>query len=77
MTSSFQRFAAMSAIVSFVLAITSDVLQGLPTNFNSDVFTNPTWMLSIGAGGASLLRWGLILDMLGYYLPLLPVALFL
>ncbi len=74
---SFQRFAAVSAIVSFPLALASNVLQGLPTNFNSDVFTNPTVMLSIGANGASLMRWGLILDMLGYYLPLLPVALFL
>jgi hypothetical protein len=34
-------------------------------------------MLSIGAKGASLMRWGLILDMLGYYLLLLPAALFL
>jgi hypothetical protein len=34
-------------------------------------------MLQVGASGASLLRWGLILDMLGYYLPLLPAALFL
>ena len=74
---SFQRFAALSAVLSFPLAIASNVLQGLPTNFNSDIFTNPTLMLSIGANGASLMRWGLILDMLGYYLLLLPSALFL
>jgi Domain of unknown function (DUF4386) len=74
---SFQRFAAVSAIVSFLLAVASNVLQGIAVNFNSEVFTNPALMLSIGANGASLMRWGLILDMLGYYLPLLPVALFL
>jgi hypothetical protein len=74
---SFQRFAAVSAIVSFLLAVASNVLQGIALNFSSEVFTNPALMLSIGANGASLLRWGLILDMLGYYVLLLPVALFL
>ena len=74
---SFQRFAAVTAIVSFPLALASDVLSGLPINFSPDVATNPALMLSVGSDGANLLRWGMILDMLGYYLPLLPVALFL
>ena len=76
---SFQRFAAVTAIVSFPLTLASVVLSTLPTiNFISpDVATNPALTLSVGADGANLLRWGMILDMLGYYLPLLPVALFL
>jgi hypothetical protein len=74
---SFQRFAAVTAIVSFPLALASVVLSGIAQNFSPDVAANPALMLSIGAGGANLLRWGMILDMLGYYLPLLPVALFL
>ena len=74
---SFQRFAAVTAIVSFPLALASDVLSGLPINFSPDVATNPALMLSVGTDGANLLRWGMILDMLGYYLPLLPLALFL
>ena len=74
---SFQRFAAVTAIVSFPLALASDVLLVLPTNFSPDVATNPALMLSVGTDGANLLRWGMILDMLGYYLPLLPLALFL
>jgi hypothetical protein len=74
---SFQRFAAIAAIVSFPLALASDVLLGLPTNFSPDIATNPALMLSVGTDGANLLRWGMILDMLSYYLPLLPVALFL
>jgi hypothetical protein len=74
---SFQRFAAVTAMVSFLFALTSNVLSGIAYNFSPDVFTNPALMLSIGADGASLLRWGMILDMLGYYLPLLPLALFL
>jgi hypothetical protein len=75
--SSFQRFAASTAIASFVVAIASGVAQGIPTNFSMDVMTDTTLMLSLGADGANLLRWGMILDMLGYYLMLLPLALFL
>jgi hypothetical protein len=46
-------------------------------DFNMEASTNPALGLAVGADGASLLRWGMILDMFGYYLPLLPVALFL
>ena len=74
---SFQRFAAVSAILSFLMGEASNVLQGIALNFSSEVFTNPAIMLSIGANGVSVMRWGLILDMFGYYLLLLPVALFL
>lgn len=74
---SFQRFTGVAAIVSFLLALASNILQGLPLNFSSDVFSNPAVMLHIGANGARLLRLGMILDMLGYYLPLLPAAIFL
>ena len=74
---SFQRFAAVAAIVSFPLALASDVLSGLPIHFSPDVAINPALMLSVGTDGAKLLRWGMILDMFGYYMPLLPLALFL
>ena len=73
---SFQRFAAIMAIVSFFIAFASDILQGIPVNFNSEYPINPAIFLGVGEDGASLLRWGLILDMLGYYLPLLPIVLF-
>lgn len=77
---SFQRFAALAAIFSFPLALGDIVVSSMATNFNMEAPTNLTfWLpwLSIGADGARLLRLGLILDMLSYYLPLLPVALFL
>ena len=74
---SFQRFAAVTAIVSFPLALASDVLSGIAQNFSPDMVANPALMLSVGTDGAELLRWGMILDMFGYYLPLLPLALFL
>ncbi len=74
---SFQRFAAVTAIVSFPLTLASVVLSAMAQNFSPDMAANPVLMLSVGANGANLLRWGMILDMLGYYLPLLPLALFL
>lgn len=74
---SFQRFAAITAILSFFTAMASNVLQGIPVHFNSEFPIDPLMFLSVGASGATLLRWGLILDALGYYLPLLPIALFL
>ena len=46
-------------------------------DFNVDATTNPALLIAVGADGASLSRWGMILDMFSYYLPLLPVALFL
>ena len=74
---SFQRFAALAAIISFPLTLGSIVLPGIAVNFSPDVATNPALWLAVGADEANLLRWGMILDMLSYYLPLLPVALFL
>ena len=74
---SFQRFAALAAIISFPLTIGSIVLSGMAQDFNMEAATNPALLLSVGADGANLSRWGMIVDMLGYYLPLLPVALFL
>jgi hypothetical protein len=77
---SFQRFAALAAILSCPLALVSIVLSSVATDFNMEASNNLAfWLpwLSIGTDGARLLRWGLILDMLSYYLPLLPVALFL
>ena len=74
---SFQRFAALAAIISFPLALGSIVLSGMALGFNMEASTNPALLLTVGADGASLSRWGMIPDMLGYYLPLLPVALFL
>lgn len=72
---SFQRFAAITAILSFFTALASNILQGIPVHFSPDIMSNPTLILSVGPAGANLLRWGLILDVFGYYLPLLPVVL--
>ena len=76
---SFQRFAALTAILSFLFAVGNIVatILAMPTNVSTDILTDPVLALSVGANGTVLLRWGMIFDMLGFYLLLLPVALFL
>ena len=61
---SFQRFTALTAILSFLFAVASIVLQGIPINFSPDVAVNPALWLVVRADGASLFRRGMILDTL-------------
>lgn len=79
---SFRRLAGGVAIVGAVLASGSGALLlvalGGPhqdPSLSFQAFGRPTSMLLIGHSGAMLLRWGMILDLFGYYLPLAPVAL--
>jgi hypothetical protein len=71
---SFQRLAAVAAIISAPLAFGSLVLSLAPVDFDFEVFSDLTSFISVGASGANQLRWSMMLDMLGYYLLLAPVA---
>jgi hypothetical protein len=74
---SFQRLAGVTAILSAPLALASFVLPLMSMSYNFDAFSNLSLLLQAGAGGATLWRWGMILDMLGYYLLVAPLTLFL
>src|SRR5256714_12182032 len=74
---SFQRLAAVTSILAMLLACGSIGLQVVVLGMNTDPFSNPTSLLGSGANGATLFRWGMILDMFGYYLLLAPLALLL
>jgi hypothetical protein len=74
---SFQRLAAVTSILAALLAFGSIGFQAVVLGVNTDPFSNPTSMLGIGVNGANLFRWGMILDMFGYYLLLAPLALLL
>ena len=65
----------MTAIMSFLFAVASIVLQGIPINFSPDVAANPALWLVVRADGASLLRRGMILDLLGMILSVEALAL--
>ena len=71
---SFQRLAAVTSILAALLAFGSIGSQAVVLGVNTDPFSNPTSILGSGASGANLLRWGMILDMFGYYLLLAPLA---
>jgi hypothetical protein len=72
---SFQRLAAVTSILATLLALGSIGFQALVLSVNVDPFSNPTSLLGSGANGATLFRWGMILDIFGYYLLLAPLAL--
>ncbi len=72
---SFQRLAAVTSILATLLACGSIGFQAVVLSVNVDPFSNPTSLLGSGANGATLFRWGMILDMFGYYLLLAPLAL--
>jgi hypothetical protein len=72
---SFQRLAAVTSLLATLLACGSIGLQAVVLGVNADPFSHPTSILGSRANGASLFRWGMILDMFGYYLLLAPLAL--
>src|SRR2546421_520819 len=72
---SFQRLAAVTSILATLLSCGSIGFQAVVLSVNVDPFSNPTSLLGSGANGATLFRWGMILDMFGYYLLLAPLAL--
>jgi Domain of unknown function (DUF4386) len=74
---SFQRLVAVTSILATLLACGSIGVQALVLGVNTDPFSNPTSILMTGADGANLFRWGMILDIFGYYLLLVPLALLL
>lgn len=74
---SFQRLSAWAAILAAPLALSSLVLVLAPVNFNFEAFEKTDLFVSVGANAANMLRWSMVLDMLGSYLLLAPAALFL
>ena len=74
---SFQRLVAVTSILATLLAFGSIGVQAVVLGVNTDPFSNPTSILMTGANGATLFRWGMILDIFGYYLLLAPLALLL
>ena len=74
----FRRVTGMTAVLSALLAVASTGLLGAAVNFSPQAFLNPAAGLSLVAPGADhLLRWGLLCDILGYYLLQAPLALYL
>ena len=74
---SFSHMAAIAAIASLPLAVANLIAMLATVHFNLDGMTNPLVLLHAGVGAATLWRWSMILDIFGYYLPIVPLILLL
>jgi len=72
----FKNIAAWTAIISMPIALLSTFLNVYWTNFNLLAFTSPEILLQEMTEG-SWLRITFSLDLFGYYLPLIPLAIYL
>jgi hypothetical protein len=74
---SFSHMAAIAAIASLPLAAGNLFAMLATVHFHLNGMTNPLILLHAGAGAAPLWRWSMILDISGYYLPIVPLILLL
>jgi hypothetical protein len=69
--------AAIAAIASLPLAAGNLIAMVATVHFNLKGMTDPLVLLHAGEGAAPLWRWSMILDIFGYYLPIVPLILLL
>jgi hypothetical protein len=74
---SFSRMAAIAAIASLPLAVGNLLAMLATVHFNANGMTEPLVLLHAGSAAPSLWRWSMILDIFGYYLPIVPLILLL
>lgn len=59
------------------MALACMVVGLIATNYDAEAFANPIKLLDMPEVDESLLRWFMLLDMVGYYLLLIPVMFFI
>ncbi|MDX1616804.1 MAG: DUF4386 family protein [Candidatus Promineifilaceae bacterium] len=74
---SFKRIAAISAIISAPLAVAGLVIVTLAVDFDFELMSDQSNLITLGARSAGFFHWGEFLSIFGYYLLLIPVALYL
>jgi hypothetical protein len=72
---SFERVAAIAAIASLPLSAANLLAMLATVHFDLEGMTNPLVLLHAGASTAPLWRWSMVLDIFGYYLPIVPIVL--
>ncbi|MEM7111469.1 MAG: hypothetical protein AAF614_03500 [Chloroflexota bacterium] len=75
--SSFQRLTAVLAIIAGIAALLSLVVGLSGVDYDFEVFSDPSSLIAAGTTAAALVRWSYWLNMVGNYLFLIPLALFL
>lgn len=72
----FQQLAGIAAVLGTMIVIGNVITLFASTrNQASNFFNDPGLLLSIGASGANLFHWSMVLDLFGY-LAFAPIALF-
>lgn len=74
---SFTRVAAIVAIASAPLAAGNLFAMLATVHFEIGGMTDPLVLLHAGRAAAPLWRWSMVLDIFGYYLPIVPLVLLL
>src|ERR1700694_5879772 len=70
------RAAIAFAAVALALELVASSMYAAAAGFSSGLSVEPSKLLASGTTGASLIRWGSLIDMLGY-LGLAPVVVYL
>lgn len=73
----FQRLAGLLAIIAGPTAWSGLLLGLSAVGFDFEQFSDPRIILGLGPAAAPLLRWSFFLSMLGAYLLLVPLAIWL
>jgi hypothetical protein len=76
---SFRRIAAITAIISALFMLTSNVVTSMAVDFNFEFLANPVGLLTAGLdpGALGLFRMGEILGVFGYCLLFIPLTIYL
>ena len=70
------RAAVSFAVAAFALELVASLMYAAAAGFSGGLSVDPSVLLASGPTGAALIRWGSVIDLLGY-LCLAPVALYL
>jgi hypothetical protein len=70
------RVAIAFAVAAVALELAASLMYSAATGYASGLSVEPSKLLASGASGAALIRWGSLVDMLGY-LSVAPVVVYL
>lgn len=73
----FRLMAAGSAVLSAPVAYLAEVLGVVAIDFDPTAFSEPSTIIALGTEGATLIWWGMRLNLFGYYLLVAPAVVFL
>lgn len=74
---SFKLIAAISTMAAGLVQLATGMFQFLAIDFDFEAVADPASLITLGGQAAETLRWGLLLEIFGFFLLLVPAALYL